>query len=145
MTKKSRTSVQDVDRVDDRSSINIDRHTPDMDHLTEEVGERIAARLEQNPAGCIYFNPAVTISDPQPRPAFFRLVKKEQARWCKTASESIKNKVRRKVSTWISPAVVNGDLDKYHDRALSYTGILFINGKMIPHHNWPVFVNSKSR
>ena len=109
----------------------------------DEVGALHRRRLEGKILKLVDETPAIwiasAISDPHPRPAFFRLVKKEQARWCKTASESIKNKVRRKVSTWISPAVVYGDIDRYHDRALCFTGILFINGKMIPHHNWPKY------
>lgn len=119
--------------------IKIHRYTPNIKYLAEKVGQRIAARLEQNPAGCIYFNPAVTISCPQPSPEFFQLVKKEQARWCGQASSTFEKSVRRKVSTWISPAVVNGNIDKYLDRALCFTGILFINGKMIAHHNWPKY------
>ena len=145
MTQNSRTTVMDADPDDDPSSIKIQRHSPDFNNLADEVAERIAAHLGQNPSGCVYFNPAVTISCSQPRPKFFQRIKKEQASWCGRASSTFENSVHRKVSSWISPAVVNGERDQYYDRALCFTGILFINGKMIPHHNWPVFVNSKSR
>ena len=128
----------DADRDDDRSSeITIQRHPTDMNNLAEPVVERITAHLGQKSAGCVYFNPAVTISCPQPGPEFFQRVKQEQSRWCQRASSTFKNSVRRKVSSWISPDVVEGRRDQYHDRALCFTGILLINGKMIPHHNWP--------
>ena len=138
MTKKSRTSVKEVDRVDDRSSINIDRHTPDMDHLTEEVGKRIAARLEQNPAGCFYFNPAVTICCPLPEAEFFQIVRKEQAHWCRQAGKTIPRKVRRNVSTWVSHRQISNKYARYLDRALSFTGIMFIDGEIIPSTLWSV-------
>jgi hypothetical protein len=134
----------DTDWDDDPSPIRIHRHTPNMAYLAEEVERRIIARLGHNPAGCVYFNPAVTISCSQPNPEFLQIVKKEQARWCRQASKTFKNHARRRVSSWISPAVVNGERDQFHDRALCFTGILFINGKMIPHHNWPVVVTSQS-
>lgn len=138
MTQNPRTSVMDAEWDDDRSSkITIHRHSPNMNQLAEQVVERIIAHMEQNATGCLYFNPAVTISCLQPSPEFIQLIKKEQSRWCRQASETFKNHSRRKVSTWSSPAVVNGERDQYHDRALCFTGILFINGKMIAHHNWP--------
>ena len=141
MTQNPRTSVMDAERDDDRSSeITIHRHPTDMNNLAEPVVERIIAHMKQNPTGCVYFNPAVTVSCPQPCPKFFQRVKKEQARWCRQASSTFENSVRRTVSSWTSPDVVNRSRDRYHDRALCFTGILFINGKMISHHNWPVFV-----
>ncbi len=145
VTQNPRTSVMDAERDDDRSSrITIHRHSQYMSNLAEPVIGRIIAHVTQNPTGCVYFNPAVTISCSQPCPAFFQVVKKEQADWCRQASRTFKNPVRRRVSSWISPAVVNGERSRYHDRALCFTGILFINGKMIPHRNWPVVVTSQS-
>lgn len=146
MTQNPRTSVMDADRDNYRTPRpSVQRHPVDFHNLADDVAERITNSIVTNPIGCHYFNPAVTISCPEPSAAFFQLVKKEQARWCRQASSTFENSVHRKVSSWISPAVVNGERDQYHDRALCFTGILFINGKMIPHHNWPVFVNSKSR
>jgi len=136
----------DVDREDDRSAmITLQRHSPNMNNLAEEVAERITAYFGHDPTGCVYFNPAVTISCSRPSPEFFHRVRKEQARWCRQASRTFKNHVRRRVSSWSSPAVVDGDRDRYHDRALCFTGILFINGKMIPNHNWPDFVTTGSQ
>lgn len=138
MTQRSQTTVMDADRDDGSATITIQRHSPNMNDLAEEVGERITARLKQNPAGCIYFNPAVTISCPLPDGLFFQIVRKEQARWCRQASKTIPRKVRRNVSAWVSHRRINNKYDRYLDRALSFTGILFIDGEIILSTLWPV-------
>ncbi len=141
--KTSRTSVMDADEHDDRSSmITIHRHSPDFRNLADDVAARIVVHLRNDPTGCVYFNPAVSVSCRHPSPEFFKLVKQEQARWCRRASKTFKNHARRKVSSWISPAVVDGIRNQFLDRALCFTGILFIECRMVPHHQWKLMVDA---
>jgi hypothetical protein len=128
----------DADRDDRSDRITIQRHSPNMNDLAEDVGERIAARLEKNPAGCIYFNPAVTICCPLPKVEFIQIVRKEQGRWCRQASRTIPRRVRRIVSAWVSHRQISNKYGRYLDRALSFTGIMFIEGEIIPSSLWSV-------
>lgn len=133
----TRTTVMDEGEIDARPKVRIDRHPLDWNTLAETVAGRIEAALRQDPTGCRYFNPTVTVSCPSPSPEFFGVVRKEQARWCQQAGHTFRRNVRRRVSTWVSDEPLVNKHARYLDRAVCFTGILFINGQVVPHHHWP--------
>ena len=137
-TPLTRTTVLDEVPIDARTDVRIDRHHPDWNALAEDVVGRIEASLQQGATGCRYFNPAVTVACPLPSQEFFRIVCEERARWCRRAGNTIPQKNRRSTSNWISGGQwISDKFARYLDRALCFTGILFIDGKFIPPHSWP--------
>lgn len=133
-----KTKVMDADNNEVESKVQIHRHHFDMHTLAEDVGKRVVTKLEQNPTGCVYFNPVVTIYCPRLLPEFFRVVKNEQARWCRQASKTFPCRVRRRSSHWISGGEwISHKYARYLDRALCFTGILFIDSQVVPSHSWP--------
>lgn len=133
----TRISVLDIDN-EPTPKVTVLRHPVDFHNLADDVAERITATIVKTPIGCHYFNPAVTISCPEASPVFFAVIKKEQARWCRHAGKTILRKNRRSSSRWVSGGEWMGNkLARYFDRALCFTGILFIDGKFIPPHSWP--------
>ena len=138
MDQMTRTTVMDTDNNETESKVQVHRHLIDMHTLADDVGKRVVATLEQNPTGCVYFNPAVTVSCPSPRPEFFRVVRNEQARWCRQAGKTFPRNVRRRSSRWVSGGEwISHKHSRYLDRSLCFIGVLFIDGKLIPPHSWP--------
>ena len=132
-----RTTVLDEVPIDATLEVQIDRHSVNWNTLAEDVAGRIKKALQQGTAGCWYFSPAVTVTCLQPTPEFFRLVRTEQARWCRQAGKTIPRTVRRSSSRWIGAGQwISNKYARYLDRALSFTGILFINGKLVLPHKW---------
>jgi hypothetical protein len=117
--------------------VTVQRHDYDFNDLAGGVDQRIIATIGQTPEGCHYFNPAVTVSCPQPTLEFFTKVRQEQARWCRIASQTFKKRERRRVKSWISHERGSNKHARYLDRAACLTGILFIDGRLVPHHLWP--------
>lgn len=121
-----------------RSKISIQRHCVDWASLAEDVGSRVDRSLRDDPTGCLFFNPAVTVFSPDPSPDFFRVVRKEQARWCRRSSSTFGDKARRSSRNWSGGGDwISNKCARFLDRALSFTGILFIGGRLIQPHNWP--------
>lgn len=114
------------------------RFSPDMHTVAEDVGQRVVTTLEKHPTGCIYFNPAVTVACLVPSPRFFEIVRREQARWCRQAARMFSRTVRRRVSRWVGGGVWdNHRYSRFLDRGLCFTGVLFIDGVLVPSHRWP--------
>lgn len=138
MDQMTRTTVMDADDGEAESKVKVHRHLIDMHTLADDIGKRVVATLEQNPMGCVYFNPVVTVSCPSPLPDFFRIVRNQQARWCRQASKTFSRKVRRRTSRWVSGGEwISNKHARYLDRSLCFIGALFIDGKLIPPHSWP--------
>lgn len=131
-----RTTIMDAD-CEPVPSVTVQRHAYDFNDLAGGVDQRIITTIGQTPEGCHYFNPGVTVSCPQPTLAFFAKVRQEQARWCRIASQTFKKRERRRVKIWISHERITDKHARYLDRAACFTGILFINGRPVPHHRWP--------
>ena len=94
--------------------------------------------IVMNPIGCHYFNPAVTLTCLQPSPEFLQIIRKEQARWCRQAGKTISRSNRRSPSRWIGGGQsIRNKYARFLDRAVSFTGVLFIDGKVIPPDSWP--------
>ena len=134
----TRTTVLDEVPIDARPEVRIDRHPLDWNTLAVDVAGRIETALQQGATGCRYFNPAVTVSCVQPSQDFLRIVRKEQARWCRQAGKTIPRRNRRSSSRWTSGGQwISNKYARYLDRALCFTGVLFIDGQLIPSHSWP--------
>ncbi len=131
----SRTIVMDADEEPD-PQVSVQHHVCDFDDLASGVGQRLTTIIRA-PTGCHYLNPAVTVSCSQATPAFFALVRREQARWCRIASQTFRKRERRRVKTWVCLDPAISKYARYLDRAACLTGLLFINGKLVPHHRWP--------
>ncbi len=140
MNPTTYSTVMDAESDDDEALVTIQRHPIDMHVLTEDVGHRVVATLNRNPAGCFYFNPAVTVSCSIPTADFFCILRKEQAKWCRQASKTFPRNVRRTASKWVGGGEwINHKYARFLDRALCFTGILFIDGQLIPSHAWAKF------
>lgn len=136
----TRTTVLDEVPIDAEPEVQIDRHRPDWNSLVEDVAGRIEMVLKQDATGCRYFNPVVTVSCLQSSPEFWRIVSKEQARWCRQAGKTIPRTNRRSPSRWTGGGqLISNKYARYLHRALSFTGVLFIDGQLVPPHEWPKF------
>lgn len=132
----TRTAVIDVD-AELTPKVVVRRHIYDFNDLAGGIDQQIIITIGQTPEGCHYFNPAATVSCHQPTPAFFAKVRQEQARWCRIASQTFKKRERRRVKTWVSHEWIRHKYARYLDRAVCFTGVLFISGRLVPHHQWP--------
>lgn len=138
MKQLTLTTAIDADQNEAETIITVHHHATDMSTLAEDVGNHVIESLKQNPVGCIYFNPAVTVSCPSPLPEFFHVIRKERGRWCRQASKTFSQRVRRRNSNWVGGGEwITDKYRRYLDRALCFTGILFINGALVPSHAWP--------
>lgn len=132
------TTSMDAVLNEKEPKISIQRHSVDWESLADDVGVRVTRSLRDNPTGCLYLNPAVTVSSPDPSREFFRVVRKEQSRWCRRSSSAFSKEACRSSRSWSSGGVWFGNkFARYLDRALCFTGILFIGGRLIQPHNWP--------
>ena len=137
VTRTTRTTVMDADATEAKATVKVQRHIIDMHTISDDVGRRVVTTLKHCPAGCVYFNPAVTVACPQPTTEFFCVVNKEQARWCRQASQTFPRNARRSPSRWASGGEwISNKYARYLDRALCFTGILFIDGQFVPPPKW---------
>lgn len=132
----SRTTVMDVDAEPDPQVV-VQRHSYDFNDLAGGVGQQIMTVIGNAPEGCHYFNPAITVSCSLPTTAFFGKIRQEQARWCRIASQTFRKRDRRSAKKWVSHEIIGDKHLRYLDRAMCFTGALFINGSLVPHHKWP--------
>lgn len=131
------TTSMDAVLNEQEPKVFIQRHSFDIQSLADDVCSRVDRSLRDNPSGCLYFNPAVTVSSSEPAPEFFRVVRKEQARWCRRSSSTFSKKARGSSRSWVTDeGEINGKYARYLDRALCFTGVLFVNGKIVPPHQW---------
>lgn len=135
----TRTIVLDNDDLEQTPRVLVQRHRPDFENLAEAVFQRILATVGQSATGCHYFNPATTVSCTGPTLAFFVVVGKEQARWCRQVRHTFPKRTRRRVQNWVSHERTNHMFDRYLNRAACFTGILFIDQQLVPPHLWPKY------
>lgn len=133
----ARTTSMDAVLNDLGPKVRTQRHSVDWGSLADDVAARVDRSLRDDPTGCRYFNPAVTVSSPEPSPDFFRVVRKEQARWCRRSSPAFSDKARGSSRNWSSGGEwISNKFYRYLDRALCFTGILIAEGKIVPFHQW---------
>lgn len=134
----TQTTSMDAVLNDLGPKVRIQRHHVDRQSPADDVHSRIVKSLDAKPTGCLYFNPAVTVSSAGPSPDFFRIVRKEQARWCRQSRSDFYKNARRSSKNWVTDeGWINDKFVRFMDRALCFTGILFIGGRLIQPHNWP--------
>ena len=117
-------------------TVRVRRHQPDIENLGKQVAARLGQILEREHPRCLFVNPIVTITCDKPTEEFFSIVRKRQAEWCKRSRTTFGRRASRKVRNW---ANANGPLKKrarFFDRALCFTGVLFVDGDLIPPHAW---------
>ncbi len=117
-------------------SLKIRDFNPDFDKLAEEVGRRIAEWGNQ-PTGAAYFTPDVQVTADSPSLAFMRAVRKYRGRWVMKMRKQFPRWVLASVAAWIPDGDCQGKKDHYLNRSMCVTGILFVNGRILPGHEWP--------
>lgn len=133
----TRTTVLDEVPIDARPEVQIDLHPVDWNSLAEDVMARIEMVLKQDATGYRYFNPAVTVTCLRSSPEFWRIIGKEQGRWCQRAGKTMPRSNRRSPARWTgSGQWISNKYARYLHRALSFTGVLFIDGELVLPHEW---------
>jgi len=133
----SRTTSLDDDYLV-RPKVQVTHYRPDFHTLSQDVGGRAVGELSRVRSGCIYLNPIVTIRCSCPHEAFFEKVWRFQAQWCRRAKTAFSERGRRNVAEWVGGGeVLTTKYGKFLDRSLCFTGILFIDGKVVAPHDWP--------
>ena len=126
-----------------RPKVVIRRHPVDWDDPVQPTMERATTILRECPNQCVYLNPIVTVTCHEPTMDFFKEVRKRQAEWCRRASRTIPRPVRRRVSQWVGGGHhFSSKAERYLHRAFCYTGVLFINGKIVHPNRWSGFERS---
>lgn len=120
------------------SRVVVRRHRIDWNDLISPTLKRAMTLLSEKPVGCIYLNPAVTVTCPGPTADFFREVRKRQAEWCRRAGKTVPRRVRRRVANWVDDSgVALSKAQKWFARAFCLTGVLFVNGELVHPDKWP--------
>ena len=130
------SDFESIDTERPNPTVQVRRHQPDIENLSEQVAVRLDQILEKEQPRCLFVNPIVTITSDKPTEEFFSIVRKRQAEWCKRSRTTFGRRASRKVKNWVN---VNGPLKKqarFFDRALCFTGVLFVDGDLIPPHAW---------
>ena len=136
----------DSDHLEDANpNVVVRRHPVDWNDPAEGTQERALAVLSRQQILCVYFNPAFTVTCPEPTPEFFREVRKRQAEWCRRADQSpLSRWARRRVSRWGSGRhKFTSKSERYFHRAFCFTGVMFINGQLIHPNQWKRFENDR--
>ena len=111
----------------------------DPENLAKPVQERAIEFVGQYPTSVIYLNPICTIVADEPSKAFFETVKKWQGKWCKQVSSTIGRSSRRRTRDYISDRGRMSKRVRFFERAFSFTGILFVDQKIVQPHRWSEF------
>ena len=115
--------------------VRVQRHEPDIENLREQVFQRTQAILEIEQPPYLYANPIAMITCDQPTPKFFVIVHKHQAEWCKRSRSIFTRSQTRRVKGWFTGEEQN-KYQKFIIRGLCFTGLLFVQGKAVPSHEW---------
>lgn len=135
-TPNPNSDFESTDTERPNPTVRVRRHQPDIENLGEQVAERLGSILEREQPRCLFVNPIVTITCDKPTEEFFSIVRKRQAEWCKRSMTIFGRRASRKVRNWVN---ANGPLKKreqFFDRGLCFTGVLFVDGDLIPPHAW---------
>lgn len=138
----SRTTSMDADTAGHDLRVTVQHRRVDYENMPDEVAKRIVSILRADTSGCHYVNPAVTVSCRTPSQAFMQTVRKQQAAWCRRFSRMFPELSRRSVKDWASHEYLTNRKARYLDRALTFTGILFIDGRIIPPNQWSQYENT---
>ena len=119
--------------------VRVRRYRPDMGDPSSRVLRRGSRLLSIFRPAALYLNPQATVVADEADAAFYRAVRRQQARWCRQYGGTLGRASRRKVRDWRSPSLsANASkYDRYLDRAVVWTGVLFVHGRQSPPHEWP--------
>ncbi len=115
------------------------RHRPDMEDPAKAVRRRAGRWLAVHKPPVLYLNPQATVVADRAEAAFYREVRDQQARWCRRYGGTLGRASRRTVRNWRSPSLPANatKFERYLDRAAVWTGVLLVNGRVSPPHEWP--------
>jgi len=135
--------VGDSRSSEERPAITVQSRTPDFDCLVEE-STRMASHLWQRyQAGdlqcrCIYINPETIVLCQFATAEFFEQVRKVQGKWCRRMNRVFDRRFLRRVRDWVSAdSEAHSSEAKYLERAFVLTGVLSVEGQLIPSWMWP--------
>ncbi len=117
-------------------TVKIARFQPNREDPAPAMRERICA-ISPSHSGCLYLNPLATVSCEIPTPEFFRVARKLQGLWCQRCQTTYGRKARRSVKDWVNCDGFPQREERYLDRTLCFIGMLIIDGKFVPPHQWP--------
>ena len=119
--------------------VRVRRYRPDMGDPSSRVLRRGSRLLSVFRPAALYLNPQATVVADRADAAFYRAVRRQQARWCRRYGGTLGRASRRKVRDWRSPSLSAdaSKYDRYLDRAVVWTGVLFVHGRQSPPHEWP--------
>ncbi len=126
------TRTNDCDELLDRrrsSPVQVTTHPPpecDEEDWGIATEKRMQKIVEQNQDGCFYLNPLFTVSSLIFSKAFSNKARKCQSNWYRRVDQTLIRKHRKRREREL----------KFYIRQLTYTGILIIDGKDIPPHEW---------
>ncbi len=122
-------------RLEGQPPVRTEHFVPNPDDPGEGISERTSA-FRGNAPRCIYLNPIATVTCEEPTAAFFLEVRKQQGRWCRLYKRKLGKAVCRSVKDW-AVAERKSRCSAFWDRSFCYTGLLLIDGDVIPPHEWP--------
>ncbi len=117
-------------------NVKIETHIPDFNALASEVESRGKAKIASGEYRCIFLNPIASVLADEPTPAFFRAVRQHQRRWFKQAGHVFPRSIRRSVRDYIADDGRMSKRDRFLHRARCWTGVLYVNGKLIQPQRW---------
>ena len=123
-------------RTSPQHAVRVQHHQPDINNLFEQVLLRTQALLEAEQPAYLFANPIITVTSDQPAPEFFRVVRKRQAAWCKQSRTLFGRKAMRQAKHWVMPTAPMSKYQRFLTRALCFTGILLVYGKVTAPHEW---------
>jgi len=87
---------------------------------------------------CIYINPETIVLCQFATAEFFEQVRKVQGKWCRRMNRVFDRRSLRRVRDWISAdSEAQPKEAKYLERAFALTGVLSVEGQLIPSWMWP--------
>lgn len=131
------TCLDAVASEQERPKVTVRRYPVDWNLEPGATVKRANAILADQPHQSVYLNPAFTVACPEPTPEFFQEVRKRQAEWCRRAGHWLPARVRRRVSNWVTGGEpLRTKAEQHFHRALSYTGVLYVNTEFIHPSKW---------
>lgn len=127
----------------EQTAIIVQSRTPNFDYLVEESTRKASHLWERYQAGelqcrCIYINPETVVLCQFATAEFFERVRKVQGKWCRRMSQVFDRRSLRRVRDWVSADIEAQPKEaKYLERAFALTGVLSVEGQLIPSWMWP--------
>ncbi len=106
-------------------------------HANLEISCRIPGGDGHRTRPCYAFmNPIATVISSEPTKQFFRTVRKRQSEWCQRSRTTFGRRSTRRTKNWVMPEGSSSKHDRFLQRSLCFIGILFVDGSIVPPHEW---------